>query len=142
MGTNYYLYEKQNEPCPTCGHCDEAEPLHIGKSSAGWCFSLHVIPERGINDLEDWEALWSRPGCVIKNEYGETLTPDEMKLCITERGRIGLASSVPYGYRSWHEFYTSNQAKLGPNGLVRHVVGRHCLKHGEGTWDCITGEFS
>jgi len=33
------------QPAPIAGGGDER--LHIGKSSAGWCFSLCVDPERG-----------------------------------------------------------------------------------------------
>lgn len=59
MGTNYYA--EYQPPCPTCGRQDP--PLHIGKSSAGWCFSLHVIPELGLNDWPEWEAwLAGSPG--------------------------------------------------------------------------------
>ena len=36
-----------------------------------------------------------------------------------------------------------NYAEPGPNGLVRAKInGVHCIGHGEGTWDYITGEFS
>ncbi len=69
MGTNYYL--KTAAPCPTCGH--EQEPLHIGKSSGGWVFSLHVDPDAGLCDLPDWESRWAKPGATITDEYGETI---------------------------------------------------------------------
>jgi len=49
MGTNYYLHENV---CESCGRSDE--PLHIGKSSAGWVFTLRIYPDKGINSLEDW----------------------------------------------------------------------------------------
>ena len=62
MGTNYYLYQKPD--CECCGR--PFEPLHIGKSSAGWCFALHIMPEDGISTLLDWCALWSAPGAFIR----------------------------------------------------------------------------
>lgn len=65
MGTNYYLEPKP--PCQCCGR--PFEQLHIGKSSAGWCFALHVIPERGIKDLDDWVRIWSQPEARIVDEY-------------------------------------------------------------------------
>jgi hypothetical protein len=46
MGTNYYM---PVEKCDHCGHKPKA--LHIGKSSAGWCFSLNTHPAEGINRL-------------------------------------------------------------------------------------------
>lgn len=143
MGTNYYL------SLPTCPHCTRLEEkLHIGKSSMGWCFSLHVMPERGILDLEDWEATWAQPGMVIRNEYGEVLTPGEMLQAVIDRqGKSEF--DKPYrphglaGMTTWNQFHAVNHSEPGPNGLLRHKLMKgHCVKHGAGTWDCIIGEFS
>lgn len=142
MGTNYYLHET-----PACPHCGRTyEPLHIGKSSGGWCFSLHVIPERGLVTLEAWQDLWSKGG-HIKNEYGHDVTPDQMTEIIIDRGY-----ERGEGNRWWNpangdesSFHRRNDSERGPNGLLRHQIdpsGRHCIGHGEGTWDYITGEFS
>jgi hypothetical protein len=136
MGTNYYHHEKP--PCPTCGHAEETR--HIGKSSAGWCFSLHIYPDAGIDNLAAWEARWSSG--VIKNEYGDTITPERMRQAITERGP-GRSNDHPYGYADWEQFHAMNRSQSGPNGLLRHQIDeRHCIGHGEGTWDLIVGEFS
>lgn len=139
MGTNYYMHEQP--ACPTCG-APKGERKHIGKSSAGWCFSLHVIPEEGIHDLPDWERRWSQPGAWIEDEYGQTVTIEEMHDCITKRGRPPKWDENPSGYNSWADFHRRNYSAQGPNGLLRHKLGEHCLKHGAGTWDCIPGEFS
>lgn len=136
MGTNYYI---ESEPdCPTCGR--PFEQMHIGKSSAGWCFSLHVIPELGLNGLEDWKKYWK--GKTIRNEYGGEITEEQMVSIITERSWPDRKSSD-----SFKPYYTSmlekNHVVEGPNGLLRHKIdGVHCIGHGEGTWDLITGEFS
>ena len=129
MGTNYYLHMKPD--CQCCGR--PFEPIHIGKSSGGWCFSLHVVLEDRINDLEDWRELWVKEGAFIRNECGEVVSVSEMEDIITNR--------------SWPKKtgfdYHRNQAEPGPNNLARHRVdGSHCIKNGTGTWDCITGEFS
>lgn len=80
MGTNYYLQDKP------CKHCGKAKPdRHIGKSSYGWHFTLHVYPDDGINDLSDWEPLLKAKGTSIIDEYGEILKPKQMKKIITER---------------------------------------------------------
>lgn len=112
----------------------------------GWCFSLHVDEHEGINDLDDWRALWDRPGAAIKNEYGDLITPDDMLAVITDRRGVGESWENP---ARWERFYSSeadfhqrNQSERGPNLLLRHRIGRHCVKHGDGTWDCIVGEFS
>lgn len=114
MGTNYYLKLGEDETCKHCGHTVKAEELHIGKSSGGWVFSLHVMPERNINDLEDWVPLLSHG--AIFNEYGDSVSKEELLSIITER--------------SWR------------GGLARNNIGRYCTKHGDGTWDCIPGEFA
>jgi hypothetical protein len=114
MGTNYYLHR---ECCDKCGR--SADRVHIGKSSAGWCFSLHVDEEAGIMSLADWEGQWSQPNTRIMNEYGDVVPVDDMRRTILER--------------TWK----------GPHGLRRHDIdGRHCIAHGDGTYDLIPGELS
>jgi len=125
MGTNYYLHDKP--PCACCKR--EYEPRHIGKSSAGWCFALHVIPEDDINTIDDWRSLWSKSGCYIADEYGAKIEVDEMEKIITDRERLK-------GSKLTDDWLSANWAVRGPNGLARHKVdGVYCLGHGDGTWD-------
>lgn len=146
MGTNYYLH---TSVCPHCGR-GEDDPLHIGKSSAGWVFSLHAHPEEGILDLPDWVCLWSKPDAVIKNEYGDIISPEEMYRCIAERTWKQEISwddrQLPFGnYIDWEDFHRKNQSEVGPNGLLRHRIGAdeyREVKHGEGTWDICFYDFS
>ena len=114
MGTNYYLHEKPD--CKCCGR--PFKPTHIGKSSGGWCFSLHVIPEDSINTVDDWRELWNKPGAFIRNEYGEIILVHEMERIITER--------------SWR----------GNPPQHHEQDDYHCIGHGPGTWDYINGDFS
>lgn len=138
MGTNYYL---RLGVCPQCGRA--AEELHIGKSSAGWCFALHVGGDCP-SDLPSWYEriqLELARGGRITDEYGEDMSLADLKAEIEER------SWTPPRKRSRIRCAASrtpdNCAVRGPNGLLRSVVdGRHCIGHGEGTWDLITGEFS
>jgi hypothetical protein len=122
MGTNFYLHEPSETRCAHCGHDPVKQPLHIGKSSWGWCFSLHIIPEENLLDLEAWQKRWSQEGAVIYNEYKEIVPPDEMLEIVTERGDGNYCS---------------------PSKMpTRHLVdGRHCVGHGEGTYDYVHGEF-
>jgi len=73
---NYY-WHKQSEKCPRCGRSDEAT-VHIGKSSAGWCFALHVYPEDDIRTIRDWAFLFSEAGSWIEDEDGEVIAANEM----------------------------------------------------------------
>ncbi len=146
MGTNYYLTEKP--PCECCGR--EYEQLHIGKSSAGWTFALHVAdPDDDCpvvpRDLLGWRELLGGPG-AIKDEYGRELSSSQMIDVIANRGRkerpVSVFTLQPYG-ASKVAFLRQNDAEWGPNNLLRRKIdGRHCIGHGSGTWDLVIGYFS
>lgn len=130
MGTNFYWHKEKE-----CEHCGNApERLHIGKSSMGWCFGLHVIPEEGINNLDSWVEKWYERDSYIMDEYGEKVVPSEMIMTIKNRGR-------PEPARDDFD-YVANCSVPGPNNLVRRKIGDYCIGHGEGTWDLVPGEFS
>lgn len=128
MGTNYYL---KTEACECCGLHNERNTMHIGKSSFGWCFALHVGDYLNDTDyppkahsLEDWQELWSRPGWVVINEYDENIAPEKMLEIITKRGG-------DHGY-----------SRKGEKTGRHNIDGAHCVGHGPGTYDYIKGEFS
>lgn len=149
MGTNFYMFRD------CCDQCGRGEELHIGKSSGGWCFSLHIYPEKGINTLDDWKVLFNetvlggidgkvKQKNVIKNEYNNVVSPEDMLRIITDRGYAEGRdwSKAPMGYASWGDFHYDNHSEQGPEGLIRHKIGPWCCGHGEGTWDYMEGEFS
>jgi hypothetical protein len=109
MGTNYDWLEA----CPHCGGRLEGLRLHIGKSSAGWCFSLRVHPDRGIHSLEDWKKRWESGGEIV-DEYNRLSTVPEMLRTILDRG---------------------------PN-LLRHEPRDPGDRPGDGTYDITEREFS
>lgn len=130
MGTNYYLRRD------LCEHCNRgADEIHIGKSSAGWCFSLNTHPYEGITSLDEWKRAWSQPKTAIFDEYGRGVQPSEMLSVITDRA---------WGGNKWTDANLSmNGAEQGPHGLARHTIdGRHCIAHGDGPYDLMRGEFS
>ena len=156
MGCNYYLHRNV---CPTCD-TPPGEPLHIGKSSAGWCFALRVDrsdpdpwddePVEEIKTFDDWVRLFNESDSVIKDEYDRVVSVEDM-ISIISRREFHTDSSrfdEPYDasrgpYTSWADFHSKNGSKPGPNGLLRQRVdGRHCIANGEGTWDYVVGEFS
>ena len=105
--------------------------LHIGKSSAGWCFALHIIPERGINELSDWVRLFNESG-TIEDEYGAAVAPPVMLNVITNRSNAFAKNPDAH-------FLRSNYATIGPNGLLRTI---YKARPGDGTYDLCKGEFS
>jgi hypothetical protein len=139
MGTNYYWTRTDNY-CDQCKRFDVIEKLHIGKSSVGWCFSVHVYPDREAPDgkfspivsLDDWKKLWASGG-IIQDDNDEKITLGDMLAVITERGGPDRNDS----------FYRERRALKGPNNLLRHRLDDGMtVGHGEGTWDYVEGEFS
>jgi hypothetical protein len=136
MSTNYYLH------APACTHCgkEEEPPLHLGKSSIGWCFGLHVYPE---DDINNWQQLWSRIDYLtkdhdheIRDEYGDFV--DNGKFFSIVWDRSGKPDKL--FDKQWLK---DNHAQIGPYGLARHaLLAGHCIGHGEGPFDYIIGDFS
>lgn len=154
MGTNYYL---RSQRCNHCGHLPE--DVHLGKSSLGWCFSLHVMPECDIDSLDSmvkWLVNVISDGSMIVDEYGETRSLDEFFNIVTRRSNPRIIKDgwdskwwkydgalEQFSYRSEEDFHSKNMSERGPSGLLRHRIdGWHCIGHGPGTWDLIIGEFS
>jgi len=139
MGTNYYV---KSDICEKCGRGDE--DLHIGKSSTGWCFGLKVYPDMNIHNLDDWKKYLKDK--KVFDEYDDFILLDDLMSVITDRKWIGTNNyrdKKPLGYNSWVEFHMLNYSQPGPNGLLRHKIdGRHCVGHGNGTYDYMTGGFS
>jgi hypothetical protein len=109
MGTNF-TYIRETNKCSHCHRFDKVE-RHIGKSSAGWVFFLHVYPEDKIFNLLDWVAEFVKPGSRIVDEYGKFHTPGRMFDIITQR--------VP--------------------NLQQSPLDGRCISHGAGTWECHVG---
>lgn len=136
MGTNYFLHSQK---CPHCG-IERKDKMHLGKSSAGWCFSLHVYPELELNN---WDEMWEyivfcveEEGYRIENEYGETVYLEEFCSVVLNR-----SSQTPFCWSWFHK----NHALPGPFGLARHPIdGEHCIGNAgpNAPIDYIVGEFS
>ena len=140
MGTNYY-WQADAVSCLTCGHVEDPDRVHIGKSSAGWTFALCVYPEQGINGLADWEARWTS-GQIV-DEYGGTIKPADMRKRIAEREPREVDRSVaPYGYSSWDEMLRRNHARLTPDGLLTGDGSYSRCGETIGTYQLCTPGFS
>jgi len=140
MGTNYY-WQADAAACETCGHVDESERLHIGKSSAGWTFALCVYPEKGIDGLAGWETRWTS-GTIV-DEDGDTITPAEMRERIADRTTREVDQSIaPHGYSSWTELLQRNHARLTPDGLLTGDGSYSRCGETIGTYQLCTPGFS
>ncbi len=94
MGTNYYAITgaKVDVVCD-CGFTHTLdERLHIGKNSWGWMFSLHIIQEKGIFELEDWLPILKTSRIV--DEYGDEVSYDEMISIILKKDGRGKGNAL------------------------------------------------
>lgn len=135
MGTNYYAIIGAAEPCAHCGHAPERRRLHIGKSSMGWTFGLHVEPDdpEHPSTWEEWRTLLNRQDVAIEDEYGERHTLSDL-VAVVERRSCCWRNPTP-------EWLEENGAVPGPNNLARRKLGHFAVAHGEGPWDLCVGHF-
>lgn len=136
MGTNYYFQQHHFEDTP-----NPHPKLHIGKSSGGWCFQLHIIPELGLGDWVDWHDYIRRSyDHHIADEHGEYVSIAELWYIVTQR-RVKSRPQLSPALES--DFLIGSHAEWGPNNLLRSRIGAGgCIGHGSGTWDLIAGAFS
>ena len=151
MGTNYYYETYEAPPCKHCGRYDLHERLHIGKSSMGWVFTMHIHPNENIHTLDGWVRYMDLNPGTIKCEDNQVLSREELLKVITERSRPEPVTeksinSVHWGYESLKDYYRKNYAEPGPKNLMRHSMklDKNCVGHAEneGTWSYFIGEFS
>lgn len=78
MSTNYYIKTGKKEKVICNYGCEHLidETLHIGWHSNGWKFCLHIIPEKNINELNDWKPILKNG--KIEDEYGREISYDDM----------------------------------------------------------------
>lgn len=129
MGTNYYWMDQHKNK------------THIGKSSAGWVFALHIYPGDDINDLSDWLRFWDGQEGWIEDEYGDKVEVPMMVRIISGPKETREHNSPPTFYSSWDSFHRENHSEIGPYGLIRSRINSRCIKHGAGPWDCHIGDF-
>ena len=157
MGTNYYLLNP-----PPKYQLEGARDLHIGKSSMGWAFSLHVDPVIGLDGWEEWEEVLERKKSKIVDEYERPVAFMELRDYILNRpaqpkltdkafqpprgdnaSKLMMWSIVWGSYKNADDFLRKNHAWQDHNGLLRHEVdGRHCIWNSVAyTFDAVTGVF-
>ena len=149
MGTNYYAEVLRPAICQCCGQKteDEKETLHIGKSSGGWCFAVHVT--ENIPDWQSWKNYLKKNNSKIYDEYDKEISLNSLINIVENRSskteyneKLFKENNHYSQYTSLERFLEVNQAEIGPNNLLRHKLNERCISHGDGTWDYIIGEFS
>ena len=134
MGTNYYVKNSLNP---------ETDFLHIGKSSGGWFFMLHVVPEMGLNDLPDWVNYFE--GREILDSGGNRIFTDEMVNIISKRSG-DVVTPEPGNFSRYDGFASMLQRNgaiyVKDKRLIRRKFIAPCVGHGAGTWDLVIGNFS
>ena len=129
MGTNYFV-KTGKMTTVTCNYgCQHQieEELHIGKYAWGWKFCLHIIPEKGIYELNDWKPLFKSG--LIFDEYKNQISYEDMiKLIVkpqeerlknqTYSGRLLNACEVPSycSYDPTDDSFYVTENKIGESG--------------------------
>lgn len=131
IGTNFYVSDE-----PTCDNPAHTRSLHIGKSSAGWKFGFHGIPDHDP-PLTSW-AAWQEflADRVIEDEYGQEYTLEEFRPRVENR-HIPKGLSRPI----CRVTPTEEEVQLGFGGR-RPVRNSEIEYHDPEGYDFYEGEFS
>lgn len=167
MGTNYYANIDRNKTKLSATEIEvlEYEPelsnpddflIHLGKSSSGWRFSLHVYPEIGIMNWNDVLNKIVLNSIEILDEYGDAIPVQDFIRIATDRKSHKAEFPIkvcPRGKRlgEWIEVWSDDEYfeqtgyRLDKHGLNIHPIDRdHCIGNGSEneTFDYIVGNFS
>jgi hypothetical protein len=77
MGCNFYSVKTESYQCDKCSAIHEGERYHIGKSSGGWAFTLHVSPSDNIYNYEDVMKIVDN-SLYILDEYDRVITKEAL----------------------------------------------------------------
>jgi hypothetical protein len=138
MGTNYYVKTGKKEKVVCNYGCEHLidEELHIGKYSNGWKFCLHIIPEKNINNLEDWKKILKSG--EIYNEYHAEISYKEMiETIVGDYKNKGLVP-IPSKYDATCLNMYRTMVDLNDNLLFtnKDKLGK------DGSYVLVEGEFS
>ena len=138
MGMNYYCETgRMFEVKCDCGFRHMMpETLHIGKSSWGWTFSLHVIPEKGLECWRDWEEVLVDARRIF-DEYGDDVTLDEMREKVLHRAR-----NPDDREKAWMEETAERYGYLLDRRTWLFGGGAGRMQGEDGDYSMMEGEFS
>ena len=135
MSTNFYVKTGKKEKVICNYGClhEIDEELHIGKYSNGWKFCLHVIPEKKINNLDDWKQILKNG--IIENEYGREISYEEMIEII-----VGDYEDKGHKPKKCANDYLGYYTMIDPNDGLYYVNKDELGK--DGSYVLVEGEFS
>lgn len=119
MGTNFYVKTgKMKTVVCDCGyeHLIEEE-LHIGKNSYGWKFHLHIIPNMGINELEDWRPIL-KSGKIF-DEYDRPVSYEEMI--------DHIINKKPMKYEECKDYLCTSDPRDGLFYCMNNKIGKEAI---------------
>jgi hypothetical protein len=130
-GIDYYLVENSSVPL------GDSRKVYLGRSASGWCFFLHVYPNRNILDWKNllkYVRVKVSEGWVIKSTNEMTLSVEAFENIVSHRQKGHISHS--------NQWYLANRAIRGPRGLARKIKDNYvCLGHGNSTFDYVSDEF-
>lgn len=135
MSTNYYIKtgKKEKVVCNLgCEHLIDEE-LHIGKYSNGWKFCLHIIPEKNINNLEDWKKIL-KSGKIYDEYHREIFYEKMIEIIVDDYKDKGHKPKVCAN--DYMGYYTM----IDPNDGLYYVNKDELGK--DGSYVLVEGEFS
>jgi hypothetical protein len=98
MGTNFYM---------TPEVFVSGEPVHLGKSSAGWQFTFRGDKANGVVDVRSWYARVERlakEGYTLTNDNGSDVsTPVDLLKLIRDRKQIGAKFQRASRENEWND---------------------------------------
>ena len=138
MGTNYYCETgRMLEMECDCGFRHlMPETLHIGKSSCGWKFMLHAIPEKGLEGWRDWEEVLVDARRIF-DEYGDDVTLEEMREKVLHRAR-----NPDDREKAWMEETAERYGYLLDRRTWLFGGGAGRMQGEDGDYSMMQGEFS
>ena len=129
MGTNFYVKTGKMKKVICNYGCEHEieEELHIGKNSYGWKFNLHIIPDMGINELEDWRPILKSG--KIYDEYDRPVSYEEMIDFIINK--------KPMEYHGCTDYLCTCDPEDGLNYCIKNEIGKESI-----SYVLNAGEFS
>lgn len=133
MGTNFYFFSKEKEPCETwfgntyelSDEQDFGYEVHLAKTSGGW-LPLFQAHERCRSVLE-MKAIYDTGLFQIKDEYGQLYSWKEFDERVLQfnGGVVGAIPTKPYKQDTSSPFYDKDMPDHTPVSHFEYGHGKY-----------------